>query len=185
VSDTDVITGEAPSRYALALLELAEQAKSLKRVEKDVKSLKSIFAKSDNIRRLAESPVFSIEDKVSALTAIAKKAKVSKLTTQFVGTVAGNRRAVEIPAILAAFEDMVARRKGSQVAKVISAQKLSSAQLSSLKSNLKKSLGRKVEVETSVDPELLGGFVVRVGSQLYDSSLKTKLEDLKIALKEA
>ncbi len=185
MSDTDVITGEAPSRYALALLELAEESKSLKRIEKDVKSLKSIFEKNDNIRRLAESPVFSIEDKVSALTEITKKAKLNKLTTQFVGIVAGNRRAVEIPAILASFEEMVARRQGSQVAKVSSAQKLTSAQLSSLKSNLKKSLGRQVDVETSVDPELLGGFVVRVGSQLYDSSLKTKLEDLKIALKEA
>ena len=104
---------------------------------------------------------------------------------QFVGTVAENRRAGEIPAILSSFEDMLAQRKGSSVAKVTSAQKLTPAQLTSLKSNLKKSLGRPVEVETSVDPDLLGGFIVRVGSQLYDSSLKTKLADLKIALKEA
>jgi len=87
--------------------------------------------------------------------------------------------------MLASFEDMVARRKGSQVAKVASAQKLTAAQLTSLKSNLKKTLGRPVDVETSVDPDLLGGFIVRIGSRLYDSSLKTKLEDLKIALKEA
>ena len=86
--------------------------------------------------------------------------------------------------MLASFEEMVARRKGSQTAKVTSAQKLTSAQLSALKSNLKKSLGQTVDVETSVDPDLLGGFIVRIGSRLYDSSLKTKLEDLKIALKE-
>jgi len=185
VSDTEVITGEAPSRYALALLELAEESKSLKTVEKDVKILKSAFAKSVDLQRLANSPVFAINDKVAALTAVAKKAKVSKLTAQFIGTVTENRRAGEIPAILSAFEDMVTQRKGSQVAKVTSAQKLTAAQLTSLKTNLKKSLGRKVDVETRVDPDLLGGFVVRVGSQLYDSSLKTKLEDLKIALKEA
>ena len=185
MSDTEVITGEAPSRYALALLELAEESKSLKTVEKDVKTLKSAFAKSADLQRLAGSPVFATDDKVKALTAVAKKAKVSKLTTQFIGTVTENRRAGEIPVILSAFQDMLAQRKGSQVAKVTSAQKLTPVQLKSLKSNLKKSLGRPVQVETNVDPDLLGGFIVRVGSQLYDSSLKTKLEDLKVAIKDA
>jgi len=161
VSDTDVISSEAASRYAQALLELAEESKSLKTVEKDVKTLKGIFAKSDDLRRMAESPVFDVEDKVAALTAVAKKAKVGRLATQFIGTVTKNRRAAEIPAILASFEDMVARRKGSEAARVTSAQKLTAAQLSSLKSNLKKSLGRPVDVETSVDPDLLGGFIVR------------------------
>lgn len=185
MSQLDVITGEAPKRYAQALLELAEGAKSLKTIEKDVKTLKGIFAKSDDLSRMVSSPVIALDDKVAALTALAKKAKVSKLSTQFIGTVAKNRRASEIPAMLVSFEAMVARRKGSQVAKVTSAQKLTAAQLTSLKSNLKKSLGRPVDVETSVDPDLLGGFIVRIGSRLYDSSLKTKLEDLKIALKEA
>lgn len=185
MSDTEVITGEAPSRYALALLELAEESKSLKTVEKDVKKLKAAFVKSADLRRMANSPAFALSDKVAALTAVAKKAKLSKLTTQFIGAVTENRRAGELPAILSVFEDMLAQRKGSSVAKVTSAQKLSPAELKSLKTNLKKSLGRPVEVETSVDPDLLGGFIVRVGSQLYDSSLKTKLDDLKIALKEA
>ena len=185
MSQTDVITGEAPKRYAQALLELAVEAKSLKTVEKDVKTLKSLFGKSDDLAHMASSPVIAVEDKVAALTAISKKAKVSKLTTQFIGTVTQNRRASQIPAMLVSFENMVARRRGSQVAKVTSAQKLTAAQLTSLKSNLKKTLGRPVDVETSVDPDLLGGFIVRIGSRLYDSSLKTKLEDLKIALKEA
>lgn len=185
MSQSDVVTGEAPKRYAQALLELAEGAKSLKAVEKDVKVLKGVFEKSDDLRRMAASPVVAIEDKVAALVAVAKKAKVSALTTQFIGTVTQNRRASEIPAMLSSFEAMVARRKGSQVAKVTSAQKLTAAQLTSLKSNLKKTLGRPVDVETSVDPDLLGGFIVQVGSRLYDSSLKTKLEDLKIALNDA
>ena len=185
VSQSDVITGEAPKRYAQALLELAESAKSLKTVEKDVKILKALFAKSEDLKAMTRSPVVALDDKVAALTALAKKAKVSALSTQFLGTVAQNRRAAEIPAMLSSFQDMVARRKGSQVAKVTSAQKLTAAQLTSLKTNLKKSLGRPVDVETSVDPDLLGGFIVRIGSRLYDSSLKTKLEDLKISLKEA
>ncbi len=184
MSDTDDISSEAAPRYAQALLELAEESKSLKTVEKDVKTLKAIFANSDDLRRMAASPVFAIDDKIAAFTAVAKKAKIGKLTTQFIGTVVGNRRAAEMPSILASFEAMVARRKGTQVAKVTSAQKLTAAQLTSLKSNLKKSLGQTVDVETSVDPDLLGGFIVRIGSRLYDSSLKTKLENLKIALKE-
>ena len=93
MSDTDVISSEAASRYAQALLELAEESKSLKKIEKDVRILKGVFAKSDDLRRMAASPVFAVEDKIAALTAVAKKAKVSALTTQFIGTVAGNRRA--------------------------------------------------------------------------------------------
>ena len=119
------------------------------------------------------------------MTAIAKKAKLSTLTAQFIGTVAANRRAAELPGIISAFTEILAQRRGSQVAKVISATKLTAADLTSIKSQLKKTLGRPVDVETSIDPDLLGGFVVHIGSRLYDSSLKTKLEDMRLALKEA
>jgi len=185
VSDSDVITGEAPIRYAKALLDLAKEAKSLKKVEKDLADFKKTYLASPELQRVATSPVFATEDKVNALVAVAKKAKLSTLTTQFIGTVAGNRRAGELPAIIAAFGNLVALERGSQVAKVTSAKKMTAAELTSLKSNLKKSLGHAVDVETSVDPELLGGFVVAIGSRLYDSSLKSKLEDLRLALKEA
>lgn len=185
MSETEVITGEAPLRYAQALIELAEEAKSLNSVEKDLKKLDALFENNDALKAAVNSPVFATSDKVNALIAIAKKAKFKALTVQFIGIVAENRRADQMPAIIRAFNDIVARRRGSEVAKVTSAKKLTTAQVTSLKSNLKKSLGRPVEVETSVDPELLGGFVVRVGSRLYDSSLKTKLEDLRLTLKEA
>ena len=185
MSNPDVITGAAPGRYAQALLELAESAKSLKTVEKDMASLKSMFAKNEDLRQMAANPVFAIEDKVNAMTAIAKKAKLSALVVKFVGTVTQNQRAAELPSIAAAFENLVALKRGSQTAQIVSAKKLTAAQLTKIKSELKKTLGRTVDVETSVDPSLLGGFVVRVGSRLYDSSLKTKLEDLKLALKEA
>ena len=181
----DVITGEAPGRYAEALIELADQAKSLTRVEKDLKSIAKAFAESADLRRMAESPVFATEDKVAALTALAKKAKASVLTQQFIGTVAANRRAAEIPAIINAFNERVARRRGSQVAKVTSATKLTQAQLTQLKSKLKAATGRPVDIEADVDPDLLGGFVVKLGSRLFDASLKTKLEDLRLALKSA
>lgn len=185
MSDTEVITGEAPTRYAQALLDLAEDAKSIPRVEKDLKSFKKMYDSSAELKRLAESPVIKTEDKVAALSALTKKAKLSVLTQQFIGTVVGNRRAADLPGIISAFDDILARRRGSQVAKVTSAAKLTAAQTTAIKSQLKKTLGRPVDIETSVDPDLLGGFVVRIGSRLYDSSLKTKLEDLRLALKEA
>ena len=185
MSNPEVITGEAPGRYAQALFELAESAKSLKTVEKDMATLKSMFAGNAVLREMAGNPVFPVDEKVAAMTAVAKKAKLGKLVTQFIGTVTENQRAAELPAMASAFEGLLALKRGSEIAQVTSAKKLTAAQLTKIKSELKKTLGRTVDVETSVDPSLLGGFVVRIGSRLYDSSLKTKLEDLKLALKEA
>ncbi|MGJ8559396.1 MAG: F0F1 ATP synthase subunit delta [Litorimonas sp.] len=185
MTSEDVITGEAPARYAKALMDLADDAKSLVRVEKDLKSIAAAFKESDELRRFAISPVFATEDKVAAMTAIAKSAKVSVLTQQFVGTVTANHRAGDLPMIIAAFNEMVALRRGSQVAKVTSASKLTTAQLTQLKSKLKAETGKTVDMDVSVDPDLLGGFVVKLGSRLYDASLKTKLEDLRLALKTA
>jgi len=185
VSKVDVIASEAAQRYASALLELAKESKSLNTVEKDVKKLSGLFAKNVSVSAMATNPVYATEDKTAAVVALAKKLKLTKLTTQFVGTVAQNRRADEIPAMLSAFTDLLAKHRGTQIAKVTSATKLSASDLSALKSKLKKSTGRAVAVEATVDPSLIGGFVVQLGSRLYDSSLKTKLEDLRIALKDA
>lgn len=181
----DVITGEAPARYAEALIDLADDAKSLDRVEKDLKIIAQAFKDSDDLRRMANSPIFATGDKVAAMTGIARKAKLSELTEQFIGTVAANRRAGDIPAIIRAFNEMLAFRRGSQVAKVTSAAKLTQAQVNQLKTKLKAETGRPVEIETEIDPDLLGGFVVRLGSRLFDASLKTKLEDMRLALKSA
>ena len=185
MTSDDVITGEAPSRYAKALIDLADEAKSLPRVEKDLKAIAAAFADSADLQEFADSPVFANEDKVAAMMAIATSAKVSNLTKQFIGTVTANRRAGELPMIINAFNEMVALRRGSQIAKVTSAKKLTAAQLTQLKSKLKSETGQAVDIEASVDPELLGGFVVKLGSRLYDASLKTKLEDLRLALKTA
>lgn len=185
MTSEDVITGEAPARYAKALIDLADDAKSLVRVEKDLKIIAAAFKESDELHRFAISPVFATDDKVAAMIAIAKHAKVSELTQQFIGTVTENHRAGVLPMIIAAFNEMVALRRGSQVAKVTSASKLTAAQLTQLKSKLKAETGKTVDMEVSVDPDLLGGFIVKLGSRLYDASLKTKLEDLRLALKTA
>ena len=184
MSQTDIVTGEAPKRYAMAILDLAPNATALKALEKDLKAVKKMFASSEDLRRLASSPVFATEDKVKAMAAVAKKAKLGKLATQFIGLVTTNRRAAERPAIITAVEDELALRRGTQTAKVTSATKLTAAQVTAIKSNLKKTVGRKVDLVMDVDPSLLGGFVVRLGSKLYDSSLKTQLEGLSLALKD-
>lgn len=184
MSDQDVITGAVATRYASALYELAAESKSLKIIEKDVATLKSIFAGSTDLTAMIANPVHATEDKVSALTDVARAAKVSDMAVQFVGTVAENRRSADLPMILSAFEALAAQKRGSQRALVTSAQKMTPAQLTELKTSLKETTGQTVEVETRIDPDLLGGFIVRIGSRLYDSSLKTKLEDLRIALKE-
>lgn len=185
MSNTIAITSEAASRYASALLQLAEEAKTLKAVERDLKTLKGLFAKSTDMSEMAASPILANADKAKALLALATKAKLNKLTKNFIGTVATNGRAGELPSMISAFERELAEKRGTESAVVTSAKKLTAAQLKSISASLKKSLGHTVSVETVIDPELLGGFAVKIGSKYYDATLKTKLEGLKLALKEA
>lgn len=185
MSNAIAITSEAAKRYASALLGLAEETKSLKTVEKDLKSLKAMFAASTDLAEMAVSPIVADAEKTKALLALAVKAKLSKFTKNFIGTVADNGRAGELPSMITAFEQMLAERQGTESALVTSAKKLTAAQIKSIAASLKKSLGHAVTLETAVDPELLGGFAVKIGSKYYDATLKTKLEGLKLALKEA
>jgi len=151
----------------------------------DLKTLAGLFAKSGDLVAMAASPVVSDADKAKALLVLAKKAKLGKLVSNFIGIVASNGRAGELPAMVAAFEHMLAEKRGTENALVTSATKLSAAQISAIKASLKKSLGHAVLLETRIDPDLLGGFAVKIGSKYFDASLKTKLDGLKLALKEA
>ncbi len=185
MSDAIAIPSEAARRYAGAFLELAEEARSLKSAEKDLKNLKNLFAKTDDLMAMAASPVVSDADKAKALLALAKKARLGKLTSNFIGTVASNGRAGELPAMVVAFEHMLAERRGTENALVTSATRLTATQINAIKASLKKSLGHAVTLETRIDPDLLGGFAVKIGSRYFDATLKTKLDGLKLALKEA
>ncbi|HHL43724.1 MAG TPA: F0F1 ATP synthase subunit delta [Hellea balneolensis] len=185
MSNAEIIMSEAAQRYASALLDLATESKSLKTIEKDVKALRGLFTKSADLMRMVKSPVISDEDKKKALLALAKKAKLSKLSTQFIGTCVQNHRAGDMPQILADFEKMLAKRRGTETADLISAKKLTAAQVNAIKAQLKKTLGKDVALKTHIDPELLGGFIVKVGSRYFDSSLKSKLERMTLAMKEA
>ena len=180
----DLVTSEAAIRYADALVELAEDTRGAMRgVERDMKSLGEMFKTSSDLLGVVRSPVIGADDKQKALMAIGKKAGFHPLTVKFLGTVAQNLRAYELPNIVRAFADALARKRGTQIARVTSATKLTAAQTKSIKDKLSKELGKSIELDADVDPDLLGGFVVRIGSRLYDSSLRTQLDDLKLALR--
>ncbi|GGE47772.1 ATP synthase subunit delta [Marinicauda pacifica] len=181
----NAITGEAGKRYAKALFELALEAKSLDATEADLTTLGEAFAQSSELRLVAASPLYGRDDKVNAFSALADKLGLGDLTKNFVAVMARNARAGDLPDAVRAFKQMAAERRGATTADVESADKLTAAQLKELQAALKSALGRDVEVRAEVNPELIGGLVVKVGSRMFDSSLRTKLEGMRNAMKEA
>lgn len=184
VSGQDPIIAGVAGRYATALFELARDSNKLKQVEKDLAALQSMLEKSAELQRLVRSPVFSAEDQTRALLAVLSKAKIKGLTVNFLSLIARNRRLFGLADMIAAFRTLCAQHRGEIIADVATATKLSAAQVKRLKTSLKSALGQDVAVEARIDPELLGGLVVKVGSRMIDNSLKTKLDNLKIAMKE-
>jgi len=173
------------ARYAQALFDLALETNALEAVEADLKGLKAARAESADLRRLLDSPAFSAEQKGAALKAIAEKGKANPTTIKFLGLLAQNGRAGGLDAVTADFTRLSAAHRGVVTAEVVSAVKLSAAQEKGVKAALRQSLGKDPEITTRVDPSILGGLKVRVGSRLFDSSLKSKLDSLKFALKRA
>jgi len=171
-------------RYATALFELARDSRKLKQVEKELGSFIAMLDGSADLERLVRSPVYSAEEQERALNAVLAKAKIKGLTANFFGLITRNRRLFAARDIVRAFRALAARHRGEASAHVASASKLSAAQLKRLKTSLKSMLGQDVAVTASVDPSLLGGLVVKMGSRMIDNSLKTKLDNLKVAMKE-
>lgn len=176
---------DAGQRYAQSLFELTIENGNLAKVEADLKSLKAMIADSADLRRLIDSPAFSAEDKGKGLVAVAVKARFDMLTTKFLGLVAANGRTRDLPGAISAFVELSAKHRGVVTAEVVSAAALSPAQLKGVQAALAEALGKTPEVSTRVDPSLLGGLKVRVGSRLFDASLRSKLDSLKFALKRA
>lgn len=173
------------ARYAQALFDLAVETNALDPIEADLKSLKAMRAESKDLRDVLVSPRFSAEDKTKALKAIGERAGFNATTGKFLGLLAHNGRTGALADIIAAFERLSAKRRGAVSARVTTAVALTDAQTDSLKSALRQALGKDPQIETKVDPAILGGLKVRVGSRLYDASLKSKLDSLKFALKRA
>ncbi|MBB4081638.1 F0F1 ATP synthase subunit delta [Brevundimonas lenta] len=178
-------TTEVGERYAQALFDLADETGALEAVRADLKSLRAAWNESADLRRLATSPVIAGDDQRKGLVAIADKAKFNGVTKNFLGLLAQNGRSRDLPAVIAGFDALYAKKTGVVAAEVTSAQELTAAQLKTILSALRTSLGKDPELTTRVDPAILGGLKVKVGSKLFDASLKTKLDQMKFALKRA
>ena len=182
-SATGQISGVA-ERYASALFELAVSEKKIAAVENDLNRVGDLLKGSDDLMRLVKSPVFTADDQAAAIGAVLAKAKITGLVGNFIRVVAGNRRLFAVPDMLIAFQQKLAEHRGEVSGQVTVAQKLTADQSKQLKTTLKGIVRKDVSLDMTVDPSLLGGMIVKIGSRQIDTSIKTKLSSLKLALKE-
>lgn len=184
MADTSELISGVAERYASSLFELALEANSVESVGSDLGRFQSMIDESADLKRLIVSPVFSAEDQFKAISAIVAKSGLSGLVANFLKVVARNRRLFAVPGIIKAYRAIAARHRGEVAADVVSAHALSPAQETELKVALKGVTGKDVAINVTVDPSILGGLIVKVGSRQIDTSLRTKLSSLKLALKE-
>lgn len=171
-------------RYASALFELALSEDKLAPVEQDLERFDAILKESEPLMRLVRSPVYSAEEQLGAIDVILDKAEISGLTGNFIRVAARNHRLFIMPEMLSAYRRLLADHRGEVTAEITVAQQLSDSQVKELKASLKSVVGKDVALDATVDPSLLGGMIVKVGSRQIDTSLRTKLSSLKLALKE-
>jgi F-type H+-transporting ATPase subunit delta len=181
-SEAKGVTGLA-ERYGAALFDLADERKELDAVAGDLRALRAMLRDSTEFRRLIRSPVVTRAAQGKAIEAIAAEAKLSPLTRNFLGLLARNRRLFVLPEIITSYLQQLAERRGEVTAAVVAAQDLTPAQRAAVDEQLRKAVGRKVAIDLQIDPSLLGGLIVRVGSRMIDASLKSKLHRLQLAMK--
>jgi F-type H+-transporting ATPase subunit delta len=186
VAGEDPIISGMAGRYAGALFDLARDDKAVDAVKTDLEQFDAMVAGSPDLTRLVRSPVFGVDDQMKALTAILAKAGIKGLAASFLQAVTANRRLFAVRDMIRSFRALVARHKGEVTAQVTVAEKLSDKNLDALKSALKSVTGGKdIDLEVKVEPAIIGGLIVKVGSRMVDSSLRTKLNAIKFAMKEA
>jgi F-type H+-transporting ATPase subunit delta len=170
-------------RYAAALFELADERHALDEAAGDLRELRAMLAASADLGRLVRSPVLSRADQGKAMAALAENAKLSKLTADFIAIVARNRRLFAVPAIIEAYLAKLAERRGEVTAEITAAQSLTDAQQGALTEQLRRVVGSRVAIDVRVDPNLLGGMVVKIGSRMVDGSIKGQLQRLQLSMK--
>jgi len=183
-SEQPIVAGVA-GRYATALFDLALEQKALDQVRADLDRFDEMVAGSADLERLVRSPVFTAEEQVKALDPVLKQAGIDGISANFIKLVASNRRLFTIRSIIKAYRALVATHKGEVSASVTVAEPLSDQHLAELKSALNAVTGKDVDLQVEVDPAIIGGLVVKLGSRMVDSSLRTKLNSIKTAMKEA
>lgn len=172
----------AAMRYATALVDIAEKNQSIEALVSDMDALEAMLQSSDDLRNFAKSPLISREEKQKTVQAIAQKAKFQDITSNFLSLLAQNRRLHMISAIIRAIRTDISVRKGEVMADVRSAFPLNDNEQKELQATLKKAIGKDIAINVEIDKDLIGGMVVTVGSQMFDASVKRKLERLKIAM---
>jgi F-type H+-transporting ATPase subunit delta len=170
-------------RYAAALFELADERHALDAVANDMRELRAMLQASGDLMRLVRSPVLSRGEQGKAMAALAEDAKLSKLSADFIAIVARNRRLFAVPAMIEAYLDKLAARRGEVTAEVIAAQPLTKTQEEALAEQLRRVVGGRVTMDLRVDPSLLGGMIVKIGSRMVDGSLKGQLQRLQLSMR--
>ncbi|BBE73482.1 ATP synthase subunit delta [Pleomorphomonas sp. SM30] len=184
VSETATVVSGVAERYANALFELGVETGQLDGIAADIDRFDALLAESADLVRLIRSPVFTPDDQLRAVSEVMFRAGIGGLAANFVKLAARNRRLFAVPEMFRAYRKLLAHHRGETTADVVSAETLSAAQVGDLKAALTSVTGRDIRVNAAVDPSLIGGLVVKLGSRMIDTSLKTKLNALKIALKE-
>lgn len=172
-------------RYATALFELARDEKCIDAVKADLDRFDAMLVESEDLKRLVRSPVFSADVQAKALSAVLDKAAITGISANFLKVLTANRRLFAIADVIRAFRALVAKFKGEASAEVTVAEALSEKNLETLKAALKSVTGKDVTLNVQVDPSIIGGLVLKLGSRMVDSSLRTKLNSIKHAMKEA
>ena len=178
-----LVSSNLAGRYARALFELADGDKILDKIDEDLKEINYSLGDSADLTKLISSPVISRDNQLKAMIVVLENMDVSELTKKFIGVVAENRRLKDLPDIIKNFQTRLAERKGEITAEVVASRGLSDVQINEIRDVLGNVTGKSVFIEKIVDEDILGGLIVKVGSQMIDSSLRTKINKLRFAMK--
>lgn len=184
MSDTSTLTSSVAGRYATALFSLAEEEGELEAVEADLTTLKAALADSTDLHRLIASPIYSRDDQARGMAAICEAMELGRTVRNLIGLICAKRRLFVLPELIAIYEKLMAAHRGEATAEVTVARALSEAQQDRLAEALRGAMERKVKINVTVDEGLIGGVVVKVGSRMIDTSIRSKLAGLKHAMKE-
>jgi len=179
--DTSTMAG----RYATALFDLARETSAIDAVKADLERFNALLAESPDLTRLVRSPVFSAAEQLQALSAVLERAGIGGLAAKFLKLVAANRRLFAVRDLIKAYRELVAAHKGEATAEVTVAERLKDEHAAALRSALKTVSGKDVDLDIRVDPAIIGGLVLKLGSRMVDTSLRTRLNAIRHAMKEA
>ncbi len=184
MSETAGISTGIAERYASAVFDLAKEGKDLKALESDVAAIEGAIAESEDFRTLLTSPLYGREEQQGAIAAIAQKMGLSGTTSNVLSLLASKRRLFVLPQLATVLRERLAEERGEVTAEVTTAKKLTKTQMDKLAKTLKEQVGKAVTIQETVDEGIIGGLIVKVGSKMIDTSIKSKLNALQNTMKE-